>query len=107
MRKILVFISLALLSGCDTVYQPMGWDGGYEDKQLADKHYWIMYQGNSTTPDEWVQQSWQRRASELCAHGYKITKLQGILNHQAADLTELALKKRNPVMTGEIQCLSL
>ena len=92
--------------GCDTAYQPMGWDGGYEDKLLSHKHYWLKYQGNSTTPDQWVKDSWQRRAGELCANGFSILKLQGIDTNaqKALDLNQVIFKKRNPLIEGEIKC---
>ena len=106
-KKAAVISSCALLlAGCDTVYQPMGWDGGYEDKQLADKHFWVKYQGNSTTEDQWVKESWQQRAKELCPTGFKIVKLQGIKNNaqKEIDLNKVIFKKRNPVIQGEIKC---
>lgn len=106
LKSIIIIAAAVLLVGCDTVYQPMAWDGGYEDKQLTDRHFWIKYHGNSTTEDQWVLDSWQHRASELCPKGYKIVKFQGIKNNtdQKFDLNKVILNKRNPVVEGEVNC---
>jgi hypothetical protein len=106
-KKAAVIISCTLLlAACDTAYQPMAWDGGYEDKSLGDKHFWLKYQGNSTTDDQWVKESWQRRASELCPTGFKIFKLMGIAKsaQRETDLNKIIFKKRNPIIEGEIKC---
>lgn len=69
---IATFIVL-LLSACAaaTPYQADGgfWGnglGGYKDKKLADKRYWIRFIGNGFTELNTVENYWHRRATELC-----------------------------------------
>jgi hypothetical protein len=100
---------LLLLAGCDTVYQPLGWDGGYEDKALTDDKYWIKYLGNTTTTDSWVRQSWNKRASELCAGPFNVlkinTKTPNLEIKQIAELVNTPLNRNNSTMEGVIECI--
>ena len=100
---------ILLLVSRDTVYQPLGWDGGYEDKALGSKQYWIKYLGNTTTPDDWVRQQWNKRASELCGQAFRVLKMnRQTASSQAKDLTTLVntpLNRNNPRVEGIIQCL--
>jgi hypothetical protein len=101
-----VFLSLLLLAGCDTVYQPLGWDGGYEDKPLPNHIHWIKYQGNSTTPDNWVLESWHKRAAQLCINGYQTTQINVTTpSNKDNKILELPLQRQNPVVEGKIHCL--
>ena len=101
-----VFLSLLLLAGCDTVYQPLGWDGGYEDKPLPKHIHWIKYQGNSTTSDNWVLESWHKRAAQLCINGYQAIRINVTSpSNQDQKILELPLQRQNPVVEGEIRCL--
>ncbi|NRA19765.1 MAG: hypothetical protein HRU05_04720 [Oceanospirillaceae bacterium] len=108
MKKLIILSLAVLLSGCDTVYQPLGWDGGYQEQQLRHGHYRLNYQGNSTTPDQWVLQSWHRRAAQLCPSGYAILaiNIQQPLSSDATIKTLLnnPLSRRNPEVSGELKC---
>lgn len=108
MKKIIIMGLATLLSGCDTVYQPLGWDGGYQELPLQKGHFRLNYQGNSTTTDQWVLQSWHRRAAQLCPSGYKILAIN-ITQPLSADnaaktLLSNPLSRRNPEVSGELKC---
>jgi len=108
MIKKTVVLSALLLSGCDTRYQSMGWDGGYQEQVLATDHYRLSYQGNSTTQDVWVLQSWHRRASELCPAGYSVLSIHAPnteSSEQAKEVFSNPLTRRNPEAVGEIKCI--
>jgi len=107
MIKKAVVLSVLLLSGCDTTYQSMGWDGGYQEQILAMDHYRLSYQGNATTQDSWVLQSWHRRASELCPAGYSVLSIHAPntqSSEQAKEVFSNPLTRRNPEAVGEIKC---
>jgi hypothetical protein len=106
-KSTVILILGILLTGCDTVYQAMSWDGGYESRQIANNHYWIKYTGNSTTQANWVLLSWQRRAQELCNNNYKVLKIeapQTLSDNQP--IIQTPLNRHNPIVIGEILCLS-
>jgi len=107
MRKMAVVLSVFLLSGCDTTYQAMDWDGGYQEQTLDTGHYRLSYQGNSTTQDYWVLKSWHRRASELCPAGYSVLSIHAPnteSSEQAKEVFNNPLTRRNPEAAGEIKC---
>ncbi|BDX05828.1 hypothetical protein MACH26_13490 [Planctobacterium marinum] len=52
--------------------QSFGPPGGYSDQKIGDGIYKVVYMGNNYTSESQVKKLWQRRASELCPHGYKI-----------------------------------
>ncbi|EPJ43659.1 MAG: hypothetical protein OFPII_40200 [Osedax symbiont Rs1] len=97
-----------LLSGCDTVYQPLGWDGGYEEKKIAEQHYWLQYLGNSTTSREWVIASWHQRAAQLCDNRYTVLTINSIAAAEKLDSIEkivsTPMNRKNPTLSGEIRC---
>ncbi len=106
-KSTVILMLSSLLAGCDTVYQEMGWDGGYENRQLAKNHYWIKYTGNATTQANWVLLSWQRRARELCNNNYKVLKIetpQALNDNQA--IIQTPLNRYNPIIIGEVLCLN-
>jgi len=103
----LIFVLATFLTGCDTVYQEMSWDGGYENHQLNEHHYWLKYTGNSTTPANWVLSSWHRRAKELCNTRYKTIKLEiPQVLHDSQTILQTPLNRHNPIVVGEILCLN-
>lgn len=96
---------LVLLTGCDTVYQPLGWDGGYEDKPLGQARHWIKYQGNATTRHTWVTQSWHQRAAQLCINGYEVTEIErSVADPTKPNILKQPFKRENPVTEGQVQC---
>ena len=98
---------MLLLAACDTVYQPLQWDGGYQDKQLAPNHFWIEYLGNTTTPFTWVQKSWHKRAQELCRSDYRTKNMKSITSEQSVKkpIIETPLHRTNPTLEGEVICV--
>lgn len=105
-KHLLYLLMLTLLSGCDTVYQPLQWDGGYTDKQLAAEHYWIKYLGNTTTSVTWVSRSWHRRAAQLCPNGYRQLKIKvtSVDTLEKKPILETPLTRVNPTLEGEVIC---
>jgi len=65
---------VAVLSGCCTAtvqptpYQPLGKEGGYEDKQVAPGVYRVRVYGNGSTSGERVQKYAELRGADLCAN---------------------------------------
>ncbi|MEH6444471.1 MAG: hypothetical protein V7784_11290 [Oceanospirillaceae bacterium] len=106
MKHFFILTLTLFLAGCDTVYQPLGWDGGYEDKALASDRYWIKYQGNATTSLTWVTQSWHKRAAQLCKNSYEVQLMGRQAAHEAPkELIDIPLNVDNPTVAGEIRCL--
>jgi len=107
MKKWLIGIGVLVTSGCDTTYQPMAWDGGYQDQQIAQGQYRLLYQGNSTTNNDWVLQNWHRRAAQLCPTGYQVLKIQKPDADSGTTTKEILsnpLTRRNPIVLGELKC---
>jgi hypothetical protein len=73
MRHItLVMISAAILAGCATSYQPMGWNGGYEETRLDKNVFLVSFRGNQHTSMQQAQDFAFLRAADLALEsGYQ------------------------------------
>jgi hypothetical protein len=63
-------VSVVLLSGCVTPYQPMGFAGGYRDTEVAPGIIRIEVRGNAFTSVQTLESYFHRRASAIC-HPHK------------------------------------
>jgi uncharacterized protein YceK len=66
MRTVLVLMIVALLTGCATPYQHMGFLGGYEDAHIKDNIYYVSVSTNGWTSQLTAVQYFNRRAKEVC-----------------------------------------
>jgi hypothetical protein len=72
LRQLAILISLAILTGCATSYQPMSALGGYREIQLAPDIYRVMFFGNGYTNSELAVEYALRRCAELTQqNGYR------------------------------------
>jgi hypothetical protein len=71
-RSILIVIGIALLlTACATVYQPVGFTGGYSHVQIDANTYRVSFRGNGYTPRDRVETYLMYRCAELTAEaGY-------------------------------------
>jgi hypothetical protein len=69
MRK---FLAAAVLAGCATPYQQMGFSGGYRDKAIGPRTHSIDVQVNGYTSAGTALEYAYRRAGELCPSGYDV-----------------------------------
>lgn len=66
-----IFLSAMTLSACSTViptaYREYDWTNtGYQSTKLADEYYHLKFFATTTTPSDFVEKNWKRRATELC-----------------------------------------
>ena len=54
------------LSACATSYQPRGWSGGYDDFDLGNGRFEVVFNGNGYTHSSVIHQYALRRAKEVC-----------------------------------------
>jgi len=64
-RNCAILLSLAILTGCATPYQPVSALGGYREIQLAPDIYRVMFFGNGYTNSELAIEYALRRCAEL------------------------------------------
>jgi hypothetical protein len=77
----LVFVVVALLSGCATPYRPDGAWGGFSDRQLGEDVFTVTFKGNGYTTDETARDYLLLRCADLTlAHGAKYFRLVGSAN---------------------------
>jgi hypothetical protein len=77
-RRFLVFISAALIAGCATPYQPMGYLGGYREIRMAADIYRVMFFGNGYTNSELAAEYALRRCADLTQqNGYRYFGILG------------------------------
>lgn len=68
---LILFLLIALFTGCSTPYQAMGLNGGYKDSQVTQDTFAVDFIAHSVTPKETVSKYALRRAAEVCLeHGY-------------------------------------
>lgn len=66
MKKTFILLGLvAGIAGCATPYQAMNWDGGYQQRQIADDQYVVGFRGNSFTQYQDVRDFALLRAAEI------------------------------------------
>lgn len=65
-------IIIAVLAGCVTPYQPMGFSGGYEETPLGSDTYVVHASVNGYTSQGTAVQYAYRRAAELCPAGFDL-----------------------------------
>jgi hypothetical protein len=67
MKTILILLLglVAGLTGCATPYQAMNWDGGYQQRQIADDQYVVGFRGNSFTHYQDVKDFALLRAADI------------------------------------------
>jgi hypothetical protein len=65
MRPLLLAVSLSLLVGCATAYQPSGLGGGFTDSQIDANTFRVAFRGNGYTPRETVENYLLLRCAEL------------------------------------------
>ena len=71
-QKIVLFISLFVLSGCATGYQPIGFTGGYSDMQLGENSFKVSFTGNGHTLQQRAMDFTLLRSSDLTLkNGYR------------------------------------
>ncbi|MGD0405690.1 MAG: hypothetical protein ABSB10_03470 [Candidatus Bathyarchaeia archaeon] len=63
---VIVGLTLALVSGCATPYQPKGFRGGYTDTHIKDNIYFVEFSGNAYIDTTTAVKYMHRRAKELC-----------------------------------------
>ena len=68
MKKLIIFLSILILTGCSSTYGKYSWfsGDGYEEVRLGDGIYNLTYRGNGFTSNQQVLSLWNRRAKELC-----------------------------------------
>jgi hypothetical protein len=62
---ILAGLSLLFLASCATTYQPLGWNGGYEDYRAGSDQYEIFFRSNGYSSTDTVYQFFLMRAAEI------------------------------------------
>lgn len=67
MKKFILFLTVLVLAGCATSYQPNGFigNGGFDDTQLSPNYYRVTFKGNERTSKERAKDFALLRASEL------------------------------------------
>lgn len=59
-------ITLAVLSGCATTYQPIGYgEGGYSDSELSSNQYYVFFAANSHTSQDAAYKFFLTRAAQI------------------------------------------
>ena len=104
-RKLLVVLCVNLvLIGCSgTPYKP--YDavppaGGYTDKKLGDNLYEVRFHGNGNSKIETVVEYWNRRALELCPHGFVILKKdETVSKTKTPDTVSVQMENAAPVVS--------
>lgn len=66
-RGVLLAALPLLLAGCATVtpYQPRGYTGGYQERQVGENRYYVEFFGNGKTSRDTVMVYWLHRCAEL------------------------------------------
>ena len=117
MRTIFVLMIVALLTGCATPYQRMGFTGGYEDTHIKDNVYFVNVQTNALTSPATATQYFHRRAKELCLeNGYQDYKWYGekdtsgafssyVGTYGSGIATGTSSTSRKPGIAGYVECL--
>lgn len=71
MRSILFFLTVTLVAGCATTYQPNGFSGGFSETQLDKNVFRVSFKGNGYTIREGVEEMALLRSAELALkNGY-------------------------------------
>jgi hypothetical protein len=66
MRKLAIVIALGpFIVACATTYQPTGFTGGFQERQLGPRSYLVRFQGNGYTSRDQVSDFILRRCAEL------------------------------------------
>lgn len=65
MNKLLVILLIAVMSGCATNYQRTGMTGGFDEKQITEDVWQIVFSGNGFTNYETVQTYWLWHCAEF------------------------------------------
>lgn len=104
MRTVFVLMIVALLSGCSTPYQRLGFLGGYEDGHIKDSIYFVSVQVNGVTSQKTAAQYLDRRAKEVCLeNGYQEYKIYGKRNTSTTGIAGSASINR-PGIAGYVEC---
>lgn len=67
MRAFLVSLAVLALAGCVTPYQPMAWNGGFEETKTAPGEYVVRVAVTQHTHVFTAEKYFHRRAAELCS----------------------------------------
>jgi len=71
-RMFLLVLTIGVMLGCATTYQPMGFTGGYEETRLDENVFSVFFAGNGFTGRQRAQDFAFLRAAELTLnHGYE------------------------------------
>ncbi len=63
---ILIVLSMAVLYGCATAYQPKGITGGYSDRQVSEDEFVIEFDGNGHTTQGRAAEFALMRCADIC-----------------------------------------
>ncbi len=106
-------VSILLLTGCTTPYQPMGMTGGYSDGHIRDNIYFVEVSTNAYTSQITAAQYFHRRAKELCLENgykdYRISKERDTSTQYATGSygggVATASSMNKPGFSGYVECL--
>lgn len=65
MKNALAAVAVLITVGCETVYVPVGVEGGYSESQLEENTYRVVFTGNEYTSKETIFRHWFHRCAEL------------------------------------------
>lgn len=72
MKMFFAVALMALLAGCATSYQPVGFSGGYSETQLGEDIFQVTFKGNGyTSRDRAADLSFLRAAELTLEHGFR------------------------------------
>lgn len=63
------------LAGCETPYQPRGWNGGYTDFEAQPGVHYVSVEASRGTGYPTARRYWHRRAAEVCGGADRYTRI--------------------------------
>ena len=88
-------LSLLILTGCATSYQPRGLSGGFEEIRLDDNIFKVSFKGNQYTSKEKAMDYAVLRSSEIAlAHNFKFFVIKGSEDYSKIS-TEYNVQRNN------------
>jgi len=99
MKKLIIIICIASISGCATGYKKYGLTGGYKDSALDDGNIKLDYIGNGSNSIDQVSEFWNRRAVELCPNGFEKVQFE-----EGGNTTHYPIVSYHPWIKSIIKC---
>lgn len=108
MRKLLVGFFSLFMAGCATGYQPMSITGGFDESQIRDGIWRVVFSGNGYATRETVQTYWLYRCSELALEkgydGFEIISNVNLASAGESGFVQVQLAEK-PAIGGTIRLL--